>query len=271
MGSLRAAYYRLTDRLYWKAVRLLYPELLNSQYGYADELKRILGEGKVKRWIDLGCGHAFFSPFVAEKNEYRLDLEDVHVVGIDLDADSIGRHEGLNEKVVCDITERLPMGDGGVDLVTLNMVVEHVKDPVGLMREVERVLSEDGEVLIHTPNKWGYTTLGARLLPEVMIAWAAGVLLGRKGEDVYETHYLMNREKDLRKVAEAAGLELAKVEMVNSSGHLAVLPPLMLVELLWLRLIGKVEGLRGMRPCMIARLKKGQACTVKGKSERVAA
>src|SRR5436190_1689026 len=79
--------------------------------------------------------------------------------------------------------EALPFTDGVFDLVTANMVLEHVAEPERLFREVERVLVPGGRFLIHTPNLHGYTTAVTRLLPDALLAPLAFLLHRRQSED----------------------------------------------------------------------------------------
>ncbi len=46
----------------------------------------------------------------------------------------------------------LPHNDASVDFVTLNAVIEHIKEPSHILKEIHRVLKKDGFVFIRTPN-----------------------------------------------------------------------------------------------------------------------
>ena len=55
-------------------------------------------------------------------------------------------------QVRADITGRLPFGDGSIDAVHLDNVIEHVPDIPGLMREIARVCRSGAEVTMITPH-----------------------------------------------------------------------------------------------------------------------
>lgn len=57
--------------------------------------------------------------------------------------------------------EQAALPDASVDVVILLHVIEHVPDPVGLLREINRVLRPGGHVVVETPR---YDTLMFRLL-----------------------------------------------------------------------------------------------------------
>jgi SAM-dependent methyltransferase len=50
------------------------------------------------------------------------------------------------------VGEALPFGDGSFDLVTLNQVVEHVKDQLAVLREAARVVRPGGAIYVACPN-----------------------------------------------------------------------------------------------------------------------
>jgi SAM-dependent methyltransferase len=49
----------------------------------------------------------------------------------------------------------MPFEDGSVDVVVLNHIYEHVVDPDSVLREIHRVLSEDGVVYLGLANRLG--------------------------------------------------------------------------------------------------------------------
>ena len=58
------------------------------------------------------------------------------------------------------------------------MVFEHLDHPEKQLREIARVLSKDGKLIFHTPNKFGYATLIARLIAEAIKAKLVYVIQG---------------------------------------------------------------------------------------------
>lgn len=48
--------------------------------------------------------------------------------------------------------DQLPFADGAFDVVTMMHVIEHVKDPAGVLKDLSRVLSPNGKLLIATPD-----------------------------------------------------------------------------------------------------------------------
>ena len=249
--SVLAAYDRLAHNWYGSARALIAPEVRNSQYDYAERLRGALqGSG---RWLDIGCGHDFLPPWMPPRDR-SLDVERWNVIGIDMDASAIARHPSLRHRVV-GTGERLPFDDASFNLITANMVVEHVAEPGRLFAEISRVLAPGGRVILHTPNVRGYTTRLTRLLPDRALAPLAAALLGRKAADIYPTYYRANDVADIRGLAAACGLVVDTCELVNSSPQAVRIPPLMLLELLLMRATRTPQAAR-LRACLLATMWK---------------
>lgn len=249
--SVISAYDRLNDHVYGKARTLIAPEVRNSQYAYAERLRGALaGSG---RWLDIGCGHDFL-PAWMRPTERDLNLDRWNVVGIDMDARAIARHPGLRHRIV-GTGEQMPFEDNTFDLVTANMVVEHVAAPARLFAEISRILAPGGRAIIHTPNVHGYTTAATRLLPDRALAPLARVLLRRNAEDVYPTFYRANSVRDLQALAASNGLAIESCELVNSSPQAVRVLPLMLLELLLMRSLRSSRTAR-FRACLLTTLRK---------------
>ena len=135
------------------------------------------------------------------------------------------------------------------------MVFEHLRDPARQLCEMGRVLKPGGLLVFHTPNRWGYSTVMARCLPEKVKAPLIDFLQGRGEEDVFPTYYRINSRAEIERLANEAGLQIRAVRMVASHPDLIMIPPLAVLELLWIRLtLTKLLG--ALRSDIIAILKK---------------
>ncbi len=54
-----------------------------------------------------------------------------------------------------DINRRLPFGDGTLDQVTCLAVLEHIDEPIPILRECLRCLRPGGRVIVTTPSRLG--------------------------------------------------------------------------------------------------------------------
>ena len=226
----------LRDRLYgayWKLEQRVVPGLRNSQMAYEEALFEATDEG-VEEWLDLGCGHRLL-PEWRSAQEASLLGRATHVVGVDVDLPSLKTHRTIRRLVNGDVG-RLPFADGSFDLVTCNMVMEHLDEPAFQLREIRRVLKPGGRLLFHTPNAHGYAVVLARVLPAFARAGLIRWLEGRAEADVFPTYYRCNDAQAIKRLADEAGFVPTFIRYVSSNAHFAVVLPLALIELLYVRL-----------------------------------
>ncbi len=236
---------------YGRTRAALVPELRHSQYEYADRLSEELPADY--RWLDLGCGHSVIPDWISSTAAVRR-VTGGRLVGIDTDRTALARHRSHVLKVHGS-AEALPFSSDSFELVSANMVLEHLVDPGRVFAEVARVLVRGGRFLVHTPNRSGYTTRLTRLVPRRWRAPLAHLLHGRFAEDVYPAYYRANTPGELRTLAAAAGLSVSSLAYVQTSAQLMAIPPLVLMELLLLRALER-PGLERWRADLIAVFRK---------------
>ncbi len=240
--------------LYWKMERAIAPSLGYSQSVYEDVLRARVTS--CLQWLDLGCGHEMLPPWRFEQAR-QLIQRSARVVGVDSDWLSLKKHGSIQLKVNADISA-LPFKDDSFDLITANMVVEHLDEPPLQFLEVKRVLRPAGLFIFHTPNARGYSTKLARLLPEGLKPTLIHMLQRRSPEDVFRAYYRANTEADIAGLAEATGFDTLEVQSITSSAEFALVPPLAALELLWIRLL-RTKLLRCYRTNLIVTLRKRAA------------
>jgi SAM-dependent methyltransferase len=233
---------RFLYKLYWGLEKRVVPGLRWSQEEFAEVLQDELPARPV--WLDLGCGRQMFPAWLPQEQE-RVLSRTRWVVGIDLDASSLRDHTAYPDKALASVYQ-LPFASGSFDLVSANMVVEHLADAETALSEIRRVLRPGGRFLFHTPNRDNVFLRIAAVMPEwlkVVCAWA---LENRVAEDVFPTHYRLNRGPEIEKLARAAKYRPVGIRYLSSSAVTAALGPLALPELLWLRWLrnGKRASLR---------------------------
>jgi len=133
--------------------------------------------------VDIGCGSGVQLQEIGRKG-YAL------AVGIDLSLNAAlhGRKKAIKNTdfIIADV-QHLPVKASCVDKIICAEIIEHVKEPDNLIKEISRVLKDGGEVVITTPNDrsvWGMYEL----------FWD---LFGR-GRNYGETHLRFFSESGLR-------------------------------------------------------------------------
>jgi SAM-dependent methyltransferase len=90
--------------------------------------------------LDLGCGRRPYHALLASGG--------AHIVGIDAEADHVPAPD------VCGDVQRLPFRDAVFDTVVTTQVIEHVFDPLSMIREAGRVLKPGGHLVVTAPQAW---------------------------------------------------------------------------------------------------------------------
>lgn len=97
-------------------------------------------KGKV---LDLGCGDGDYS--------VRLKNLGFNIVAADMDIKRF-RHDGEIDFMKCNVTQRLPFADEAFDYVLLAEVIEHLSNPHDVLGEIQRILKQEGQLILSTPN-----------------------------------------------------------------------------------------------------------------------
>ena len=237
--------------IYWTLRGAIAPSLRYSQYWYEEALKRYVGPSV--EWVEIGCGHAILPSWRA--NEERQLVKNCKAIfGIDYDLFSLKAHPNISKKLRGDVT-KLPFRSEAFDLVTANMVVEHLDKPDEQFREISRILKPKGVFLFHTPNAYGYGVILSKLVPEWLKGKLIYLLEGREEQDVFPTHYKANTEAQVKALAKESGFEVLQLDLIATDAIFAMFPPLAALELLWIRLL-MTQPFRSIRSNMIVALRK---------------
>jgi SAM-dependent methyltransferase len=221
-----------------------YPGYRSEDDVFRDMLGRYPVEGKVV--LDAGCGSGRF--------EHDLGKRARVVVGVDLTPD-IASNRRVDYRVIGDLA-RLPVADGSVALVLSKYVLEHLKRPEEVFLEIARVLEPGGVFLLHTPNKFHYVPVVARVLPQ-RLHERINAARGRAEADTFETFYRANTRGAIRRLAGRAGLEVESLATLESKPNYLVFSRLAyLAGVAYERLVNRFGLLAGLRVNIFGVLRK---------------
>jgi ubiquinone/menaquinone biosynthesis C-methylase UbiE len=212
---------RMTRRL----MKLVLPDLVWNQEIYGKLLQGHIS--KDTKWLDVGCGWRLLGRHL-EPIEDALVANAGMTVGCDLSFDGLIKHRNISKLVLASAND-LPFRESTFNLVTCNMVVEHLEDPAKTFRELARVLSPGGELIIHTPNLLNYAVFlnhtVMRLLPRKFVLRFIQLGESRKEEDIFPTFYRANTVRHLAQVG-------AKFHL-NPDSHRMLTPPQPFFTFFW--------------------------------------
>ncbi|MFC1564054.1 class I SAM-dependent methyltransferase [candidate division KSB1 bacterium] len=172
---------------YYRLLKLIDKNFKFRHEIYNARLEGLLTPGTV--WLDIGCGdNSIIGQF---GNRCRS------AAGFD-----ISRSSKLSGKnfIRADLT-RIPFKGESVDLVTLRMVVEHLKDIPEDLLEVERILKKGGTVLLMTTNILSPLVFIGRLFPDNLKRWLIGLLFKIDREVIFPAYHRFNSFSRLKKGA----------------------------------------------------------------------
>jgi SAM-dependent methyltransferase len=194
-----------------KAIRL---DLTHPQVLYGRALRRHVRPGI--SWMDVGCGYQILPSWAMSQADQEQLVRSVgQITGVDVDP-RIKDHPLLTHRVAA-LGGALPFRAETFDLVTANMVVEHVTDPKSFLSDMQRVLRPGGKFLFHTPNYLFWLTFVSYLTPESIKKPIIWKLERRDPEDVFPTTYTMNTYWRIVEYAWEAGFEVEELNMIGSN------------------------------------------------------
>lgn len=107
---------------------------------------KLMGEEKnmPKNVLDVGSASGWFL------SELALRYPKASYTGVDVYKKAIdyGKKRYKNLKLICADAHSLPFSNESFDLVICTEVLEHVKNPEKVLREIKRVLSKDGIAIL---------------------------------------------------------------------------------------------------------------------------
>jgi SAM-dependent methyltransferase len=173
-----------------------------AQFGLVYRVRRWLEARRLLRWcdglpadakiLDVGCGDGFHLRLLRD-----FGKPDWSLLGVDTDARAVAAAERDRLTVLHGRVEQLALPAGQFHLVLLIMTVEHLADPVAVLKSIRRLLAPGGRVGIITDNTGSpdFRLFGGR-------HWG--------GYHFPRHFYLFNRQT-LARLADVTGLRVEKI------------------------------------------------------------
>jgi len=216
----------------------------HPQLIYLARIAGLLSENT--RWLDIGCGRRLVPIWLNGHSGMEAKMRSTArlFIGIDPDFDALVENRACHHKLKADAAS-LPFAGECFDLVTSNMVFEHVKNPRSILSEIRRVLEPGGLLIVHTPNWLDLITIAARIVPNSFHPSLISQMETRLKKEVYPTHFQFNRPRTIERLLRNAGfndLQIERLDHPNSYAHVPYFAPL---ESLWHSIARRWPALKG--------------------------
>ena len=168
-----------------------YQSKKSDAYSSHSLILRLAGEGAGRRLLDVGAAHGYLAEAFRSQGFRVTGIEANGVLG-----EEAAKH--CDEFLVLDLDDPLPAFAEPFDVMVFGDVLEHLKHPLAVLRELTASLAHDGTVIISLPN---VANIYVRL----------SLLLGRfdyQDRGILDrTHLHFFTRKSFGEFLEAAGLE----------------------------------------------------------------
>jgi 2-polyprenyl-3-methyl-5-hydroxy-6-metoxy-1,4-benzoquinol methylase len=183
------------------------------------------------RLLDVGCGTGLFLSVAQRRGWEPFGIDDC------AEATEHARHHFGIDVWVGEFAD-FPDAGRGFDAITGWDILEHARDPVGLLRAMHQRLAPGGVVALSTPNQRSILDLVAGTLYRL-----SGRRLSAPLEKFYiEQHFLYFTPKTLRQAFERAEFEVAELRRERTDLKRLTLSPLMRLMLHALFLAARAFG-----------------------------
>ena len=193
------------------------PDLQRGELVYAEHLVRYrlaaqLASGR--RVLDAGSGEGYGTAMLASAGA-------TSALGVDVDEEPIAhareRYGQMFERA--DIAS-LPFDDESFDLIVCFETIEHLDDDVSALRELRRVLADDGLLIISTPNRDEYLVENEFHKREYAPAEFDALLAEHFAERhwLYQQNWLLSAVLDAETFSAADDTETVSLDFVKTLG-----------------------------------------------------
>lgn len=190
--------------------RAIIPHVDFHQNHFARRLNTCVGNSV--DWLDLGAGTKLHDGYGVPTSE-ELASRARFLVGADPVCTHLSRNKTLSAAVGA-VGDSLPFADRSFDIVSANMVVEHLESPRSVFCEVHRVLKPGGMFIFVTPNLNHPAVRAAKMLLSRRARTDLAVKVEhRASEHVFPTFYRANTPRAIYSLAKTVGFNSAHVEI----------------------------------------------------------
>lgn len=197
----------------WQKIHRTYPTFKSGGDFFRTYLQQRITPDSVV--LDAGCGsNGILGEFAHVPRQ---------IIGVDVDKDLLNRNRMVHQKIVADLAH-LPLDNASVDVVVSEFVLEHLKDPPSVFKELSRVLKPNGAFIFLTPNLFNPVMMTSKILPFTLHTFLRKALL-KKDEKAHATYYRANTARALRRFGNEAGFIQQQIQYAGNPEYLGFCKP----------------------------------------------
>lgn len=212
---------------------------------YENKIESILNE--TFTILDAGCGRTapILSKFICKAKR---------LIGVDLE-EPLDVPEEI-QYIRGDISN-IPVASNSVDIVISRAVLEHIKEPDLVFKEINRILKSDGHFIFLAPNLYHYVSIISKIIPNKFHKKIVSKTEGRESDDVFPAYYRANTYKAIKKLSGSNNFSIESFEWLGQyPSSLMFNPYLFLIGTIYEKTISKYEWLKYLRGWLLVHLRK---------------
>ncbi|MBU2081797.1 class I SAM-dependent methyltransferase [Patescibacteria group bacterium] len=209
----------------WEKLNKKHPEFKTGGYFFRKYLKIYINNNSII--IDAGCGdNGILSEF---KSIPKL------IIGVDVNKKLLDKNQIVNKKIIANL-EHIPLDSNSVDIVISEFVLEHLRSPSFVLKEIFRVLKPGGVFIFITPNIINPIMALCKILPHTIHVSLRKTLL-KKEEETHFTYYKANTYRKLLKLGALVGFQNCEILRAGNPEYFGFCKPLVSISIFFEKLI----------------------------------
>ena len=209
----------------WEKLIRIYPEFKTGGYFFRKYLKNYINSNSII--LDAGCG----SGGIISEFKFMPKL----IIGVDINKRLLDKNQVVNKKIIANL-EHIPLENNSIDIIISEFVLEHLRNPAAVFKEIYRVLKHKGVFIFITPNILNPIIILSKILPHAFHTRLRTTLL-KKEEETHPTYYKINTYRKLSNLGRTTGFHNYKIQRAGNPEYLGFCKPLVPISIFFEKLI----------------------------------